>query len=123
MTINERIKYLRKNIFCLSQAELAEKLGISQPAVAGIERKHGIVSEQTIKFFCLLYSVNEEWLRNGGDKIFSDSDNLNAFIKIHNASETEIEIFKAYLSIKPGIRHAILEQFKDKLISFLDVLS
>lgn len=23
MTINERIKYLRKNIFCLSQAELA----------------------------------------------------------------------------------------------------
>lgn len=109
MTINERIKYLRKNIFCLSQAELAEKLGI--------------VSEQTIKFFCLLYSVNEEWLRNGGDKIFSDSDNLNAFIKIHNASETEIEIFKAYLSIKPGIRHAILEQFKDKLISFLDVLS
>lgn len=82
MTINERIKYLRKNIFCLSQAELAEKLGISQTAVAGIERKHGIVSEQTIKFFCLLYSVNEEWLRNGGDKIFSDSDNLNAFIKI-----------------------------------------
>lgn len=82
MTINERIKYLRKNIFCLSQAELAEKLGISQTAVASIERKHGIVSEQTIKFFCLLYSVNEEWLR-----------------------------------------HAVLEQFKDKLISFLDVLS
>lgn len=38
MTINERIKYLRKNIFCLSQAELAEKLGISQTAVAVLEQ-------------------------------------------------------------------------------------
>lgn len=70
MTINERVKYFRKEILHISQTEFASSLGMKQTGVSYMERNGSTVTDQTIKAICLLYNVNEEWLRTGSGDMF-----------------------------------------------------
>lgn len=114
MTVNERLRYVRKKLLCLTQAELADDLGIKESTVGSMERNGRNVTEQTLKHFCLRYDINEEWLRTGYGKIFAEQT-LDAFAKAHEASKTEIALFKAFLCIEPTVRQTMLEQFKINL--------
>lgn len=87
MTVNERLRYVRKKLLCLTQAELADDLGIKESTVGSMERNGRNVTEQT----------------------------LDAFAKAHEASKTEIALFKAFLCIEPTVRQTMLEQFKINL--------
>ena len=115
MTVNERLRYVRKKLLCLTQAELADDLGIKESTVGSMERNGRNVTEQTLKHFCLRYGINEEWLRTGYGKIFAEQNTLDAFAKAHEASKTEIALFKAFLCIEPVMRQTMLEQFKINL--------
>ena len=71
MTINERIRYLRKERLNLSQTEFAELLGMKQTSVSSFEKQGATVTEQTIK--SILFAVDglsEEWLRFGSGDVF-----------------------------------------------------
>ena len=37
MTVNERLRYVRKRLLCLTQAELADDLGIKESTVDGAQ--------------------------------------------------------------------------------------
>lgn len=113
MTVNERLRYVRKRLLCLTQAELASDLGIKESTVGSMERNGRNVTEQTLKHFCLRYDINEEWLRTGGGKIFAEQNTLDAFAKAHKVSEFEIEIFKKFLCIEPDSRHIILKKMQE----------
>lgn len=83
MTINERVKHFRKDVLQISQANFADKLGMKQTGISYMEREGSTVTDQTIKSICLLYHVNEDWLRNGTGEMFvklSRDDQIAAFV-------------------------------------------
>ena len=74
MSINERVKHFRKDILKISQARFADRLGMKQTGISYMEREGSTVTDQTIKSICLLYHVNEDWLRNGTGEMFTQLD-------------------------------------------------
>lgn len=63
-TITDRINAVMKEKN-LKGVDLCKSLGISSAAVSTIVSGKNAPSNTTIKLFCLLYNVNEEWLRTG----------------------------------------------------------
>ena len=82
-----------------------------------MERDGSTVTDQTIKAICLLYNVNEEWLRTGSGDMYAKTDtfSLDEFIKDKNATSLELEIIKLYFELDPEIRKAAIEYFKNGL--------
>ena len=76
MTIGERIRYLRKNCLKIKSSEdFGKRIGISGSNVSNIETGRVNATDRVISDICTEFSVNEDWLRNGG----SDE---NIFIKL-----------------------------------------
>lgn len=124
-TINERIRYVRKNILKISQQELSKKIGISQNAVSWSEKPNNNVSDITIKAICTIFNVNEEWLRYGTEPIFIESDtfDLNKFIEQQGATDLEKEIVRTYFELPQEIRRPLLEHFMKKFGYRQDVMT
>ncbi len=112
MSINERIKALRQ-LKKLSQNDFAQKLGITQSGVSYIEQPNTCVAEKTIKTICSIFSLNENWLRNGIEPIFNEDEffELDKFARLKGASELEIEILKAYFDMDKSLRKEIINHF------------
>lgn len=117
MSINERIKYFRKEILHINQTEFAAKLGMKQTSVSTFEQKGATVTEPTLHAICLAFHLNEEWLRNGAEPMYvtENTFNLENFLKENNATELELQIMKAYFSLDPKIRKTALEHFQSCL--------
>ncbi len=69
MIVNDRIKYLRKEVLHITQDEFASKIQISRSNLGSIEIGRVNVTERVISDICKNFSVNEEWLRTGSGKI------------------------------------------------------
>lgn len=114
MTINERVRYLRKDVLHLTQAKFANMLGMKQTGVSSFEKNDATMTDQTIKTICLVFGVNENWLRNeeGPVLIEPDTFSLDEFVKSHSASEIEMEILRAYFELDADVRQMLIEHFK-----------
>lgn len=112
MTINERIKYLRK-IKKINQKDFASKLGITQSGVSYIEQPNTIIAEKTIKTICSIFSVNENWLYYGTEPIFNENETfeLGEYARSKGATELEIEILKAYFDMDEELRKQMINHF------------
>ena len=123
MTINERIKFLRKEKG-LTQKTLASTLGITQSGVSFLEQEGSSVSDQTIKLICTVFGVREEWLRTGEGEMYSSAElfSLDRFVAERGATELELAIVKAYFELDPAIRRTVLEHFRAHLTADPDEL-
>lgn len=113
MTINERIKYLRKEILKLNQKKFADKIGMKQTSVSTFEQNGATVTEQTKTSICTIYNISRKWLDSGIEPIFNDTENfeLDKFAKSKGATELEIEILKAYFDLDKNIRKEVIKHF------------
>lgn len=118
MTINERIKYFRKEKK-LNQKQLAEMLGITQSGVSYMEQNGSTVADSSIKTICSVYGLNEEWLRTGKEPMYIEPDvfSLDDFCKQHEATPQELEAIKAYFELPPDIRKYLIKHFSSRLSS------
>lgn len=123
MTINERIKFLRKEKG-LTQKTLASTLGITQSGVSFLEQEGSSVSDQTIKLICTVFGVREEWLRTGEGEMYNQGElfSLDRFVAERGVTELELAIVKAYFELDPAIRQTVLEHFKARLAADPDEL-
>lgn len=97
MTIGERIKYLRKDLLDLTMDEFGGRVGITKSSISTMESGKSNPSDQTVRFICREFNVNEEWLLTGEGEVFrakSPSDEIAAFVK---ELSTDNESFKAQL--------------------------
>ena len=62
--MNTRIKKIRQEEN-LTQAQFAEKIGLSRNFVAMIEIGQREPSERTISDICRIFEINEDWLKHG----------------------------------------------------------
>lgn len=118
MTINERIRLLRKEYLKMNQTDFASLLGMKQTSVSSFEKPGATVTDQTLKAICLAVdNLNEEWLRYGTGPMYIEPDafSLDDFVRSHNASDFELEIVKTYFELDPEIRQAVISHFKKQL--------
>ena len=119
MTINDRIKYFRKEIKGINQKEFAKVLGVTQSGVSYMEQKGSTVADSSIKAICSVVDVNEEWLRNGTEPMFAQPTtfSLDDCAKAKGATPLELKIMKTYFELDPDIRKAAMDFFKKQLLS------
>lgn len=115
-TLNERIKEVRRNLG-LSQKDFAEKVGISQRSVSWGEQPGNNVPDSTIKSLCIVFRINETWLRTGDGNMFIEPDtfSLDQYAKERGASELELTLAKAYFDLPQDIRAQMLAKLKNLL--------
>ena len=105
MTINERVRYLRKTLLGKTAEEFAPRLGVTRSAIANIETGNRNVTEQMFKLICQEYGVRPEWLKNGEGDPFQS----------HDRQEDIARLIKRVASEPDG-------SFKAKLLSVLSKL-
>ncbi len=113
MTINERIKHIRKEKG-LNQKQFASLLGVTQSGVSYMEQTGSNISDSIIKSICVMYNLSENWLRTGTGNMYIESSkfNLNDFITSKGATELDLDVVKAYFELDSEIRHTVVEHFK-----------
>ena len=71
MTVNERVKVLRKSLN-LSGEKFGAALGVKKNAISQIENGINNLSPQMFKAICREFDVREEWLRDGVEPMFNE---------------------------------------------------
>lgn len=106
--MNERIKELRKTLG-LSGEKFGESLGLTKMAISNIENGRYNVTDQTIKFICLSYNVNENWLRTGDGSMFNQSCDgfFSDLKKQYSLTDFQINLIKNYLDLTDKERASI----------------
>lgn len=74
MTVNERIKEIRKSLD-LTLDKFGERIGVKKAAVSRWENGDKI-ADRMILSICREFNVNEDWLRNGTGEMFLQRDKL-----------------------------------------------
>lgn len=117
MTINERIRWFRKEHLRISQAEFAQVIGMKQTSVSTFERNGASVSDQIVKSICMAFSVNECWLRTGEGEILKQPKtfSLDLYLKENGCTALEMEIVKAYFALDVDTRQKVFEHFRSWL--------
>ena len=117
VTINERVKYFRKDILHMNQTEFALSIGMKQTSVSSFEKEGATVSDQSIKAISSVHGIREEWLRTGEEPMRSKPEtfNLDKFAKERGASDLELRVVKAYFELDPDVRKMLIEHFKTEL--------
>lgn len=117
MTINERIRYFRKDVLKLNQTAFAESIGMKQRGASGMEQDGATVTDRAIKSICMAFNLNEDWLRNGTEPMYIQAPtfSLDNFVRQHGGTELEIDIMKAYFELEPDTRAMLIQHFKERL--------
>ncbi|MDR1218362.1 MAG: helix-turn-helix domain-containing protein [Treponema sp.] len=67
---NNRLKEVRIKL-SINQGEFSKGLGISQAQLSAIEHGKQSLTDRNIKVVCMVYRVNEHWLRTGEGEMFA----------------------------------------------------
>lgn len=99
MEFSERLKNLRKQAH-LTQVDVAEKLGISQPAYASWERGTKKPTQDNLVKIAQILNTSVDYLvGNSDEKIEDELDNVEFLFRMNSKglTEKEKEIFKREL--------------------------
>lgn len=77
MSINERIRYLRKELLRMSQAAFAEKIKVKQTTVSFLEKEGSTITPQNSEFICNSFGVSKLWLETGNGEPFDSLPSLD----------------------------------------------
>jgi len=102
--INERLKEIRKSLK-INQSEFASKIGLAQSGYSQIETGENTLTEQNIKLVCLIYNVNETWLRSGEGEMFNDKTKLK--------DEDEKMLLDMFRYLSPEMQEFVLKKIKE----------
>lgn len=118
MTINERMRYIRKEILQFNQTQFAETIGMKQTSVSSMEKNGATVSEQAIKSTSAIHGISEVWIRTGKGpiKVPTVTFSLDKFVQEHGGTDLELKILKTYFELPNDLRHMLVEHFKNGLL-------
>lgn len=117
MTINERVKYLRKDILHKTQEEFSPQIRISRSNLGAIEIGRVNVTDRVVQDICNEFNINEIWLRTG------EGGNENIFAKVSEDDRFALNVAKIIKSDNDYVKNAInyfAETDPDKLLVLMD---
>ena len=100
MEFSERLKNLRKQAH-LTQVDVAEKLGISQPAYASWERGAKKPTQDNLVKIAQVLNVSIDYLVGNSEEKSDELDNIELLFRMNSKglTEEEKEIFKKELIV------------------------
>lgn len=115
MEFSERLKKLRKQAQ-LTQVDVAEKLGISQPAYASWERGVKKPTQENLVKIAQILNVSVDYLVGNSDNTEDELDNIELLFRMNSKglSNEEKEIFKKELIEFMEIRKKLFNKSKRK---------
>ena len=111
MTINARIRSIRKNLR-ISQKDFGAKIGLGQGAVSFMEQNGNTVIEQNIRLICETFGINEAWLRTGeGEReaVSAASDPFLPLRQKHHLSFIEEQVLRIYFKLDETARASVCQ--------------
>ena len=98
MEFSERLKKLRKQAQ-LTQVDVAEKLGISQPAYASWERGVKKPTQENLVKIAQVLNVSVDYLVGNSEENSNELDNMELLFRMNSKglTEEEKEVFKKEL--------------------------
>lgn len=123
-SINERLKFLRKEVLKLTQSEFGNKLGLGKAAISKMESETSTITEQNIKFICKEFNVSYAWLVDGVGDIFINSDNvlIDELVKEYDLDDLELRLVETFLKLNKENRKVLLDYLKNVFIPENDEL-
>lgn len=110
MTINERIKILRKNLK-LTQVDFGEKIGLKKSASSYLEQKDAPVTPRVIQLICTNFNVSEQWLVDGTGEMYTSTEDgvIQQLVKEYSLTP-EQEIFaRQWLQLPADAKDAVVD--------------
>jgi transcriptional regulator with XRE-family HTH domain len=104
--MNKRLREVRKALK-INQSEFASRIGMAQSGYSQIETGENTLTEQNIKLICLIYGVNEKWLRTGEGGMFDT--------ELKPKNEDEQAILHMFRLLSPETRAFILRKMDEYL--------
>ena len=96
----ERFRIIRKTLG-INQSDFAERIGITQTALSVIELGKVKLVDRNIRLVCVIFGVNEEWLRYGtGEMFHSKSMCQNARLCVFSQLSVESQKFVRELMMR-----------------------
>lgn len=112
LEIGKRIKKLRK-MEDLTQTEFGERIGVKGNTVTGYENGTRRPSDSVLNYICLVFDVNQTWLRTGEGDIYipiPDCRNaLEVLLSEEHCSNMEIRFLRSYFGLKKNERKTFCE--------------
>ncbi len=81
MDINNRIRYLRKEVLKLTQQTFSEKINISRSNLGNIETGEVAATDRVLATICKEFGVNSDWLKYGEGEMFTPLTRSEAISK------------------------------------------
>lgn len=100
MKINERIRFLRKEILNFNQEKFANRINISRSNIASIENERIKVTERILADISREFAVNREWLEEGIEPIFKEGEDpfTTEILKLYNQlTDTNRKYLRGYM--------------------------
>ncbi len=126
--LGERIRYIRKELK-MTQEEFGKQIGVKGNTMTGYERGTRNPSDAIINSICLVYNINQTWLRTGdGDDIFlaeanrEDEDSLEMLYSKYNCNALERNFLDAYFALKEQERYAFCAMIKKMFPSLSQII-
>ena len=104
--MNERLRELRKALK-MTQAEFAAKLEMAQNSYSKIELGDNSLTDKNIFLICLIFGVNESWLRTGEGEMFNPVSKPK--------DEDEKKLLKMFRRLSPEMRAFVLRKIQECL--------
>jgi len=104
--MNKRLKELRKALK-MTQAEFAAKLEMAQNSYSKIELGDNSLTDKNIFLICLIFSVNETWLRTGEGDMFDSESKAKG--------EDEQALLHMFRLLSPEMRAFVLRKIDECL--------
>lgn len=105
MTMNDRVRDLRKTHLKLTMEEFGKRLGVGKTAISKVESGENNLSEQLFKSICREFNVRPEWLRDGEGEPFKEvthKEQIEKFINDILVNEPEgrkVQLISALASL------------------------
>ena len=114
MTINERIRVLRKDLLGMTLDVFGKKVGVTKAAVSDIERGRNNVTEQMFNSICREFGVSSTWLRDGtGEPLLKvPSTAVDALCQEFHLDAFDKAIIEEYLQMDERSRRIVKDYIR-----------
>ena len=95
MTVNERVRVLRKELLDYTLEKFGSSIGLTKQAINMIESGRASLTDQTRRSICREFGVNEEWLLTGEGEPFPKKTRHDEIADFVNSLAIDDNSFKA----------------------------
>lgn len=116
MTINDRIKILRRDGLSMTMDAFGMRVGVSRSAISNIESGNRNVTDQLFTSIVREFHVRPEWLRDGEGEMFDKQSGLLGKLRHeYNLTDLETAIIAEFIQMNPRERELMLEYGRNLL--------